>query len=230
MSAEPVVAPPFKPPPLTDYRPPHPPYLSVAYLDGHVIVIDKPSGLLSVPGKGPGLHDCAEARAVAAFARAFPVHRLDMDTSGLLMFARTKRAQRSLNAQFAARTIEKTYLAEVWGRPESDGGVISLPMKADWPNRPRQWTDPGGKAAATAWEIAERRGATTLLRLRPKTGRSHQLRVHMAASGWPIAGDPLYAAGPALAASSRLALYAVRIGWRCPASGARREAAIDPGA
>lgn len=220
-AAAPVVSLPFRPPPLSDYRPPHPPYLSVVQMDEEVIVIDKPSGLLAVPGKEAGLADCVEARAAAAFPVALVVHRLDMDTSGLMLLARSKRAQRILNGQFAKRIIEKTYMAEVWGAPPEESGVISLPLTADWPNRPRQMVDrETGKPAVTHWEVAERRGETTLMRLFPETGRSHQLRVHMAAIGHPIIGDPFYAAGAARAASRRLALYATGIRWRRPQDGA----------
>lgn len=207
------------PPPLT-YRPPIRAALSIAHLDEDVIVIDKPAGLLSVPGKTEDLADCAEARVRAAFAEALLVHRLDMSTSGLLLFARNPRAQRIISGQFEKRIIKKEYLAEIWGAPAETSGCIALPLRADWPNRPRQMVcRERGRSALTAWEVAARRGATTLMRLRPTTGRSHQLRVHMAAMGWPILGDPLYAAGEALAAAPDLALRAVRLAWRSPADG-----------
>lgn len=218
----------MKPPPL-DYSPPHAPYLPIAYLDDHVIVVDKPQGLLSVPGKGPHLADCVEARAQAVFPEALIIHRIDMDTGGLLMMARSKDAQRIISGQFEKRIIEKTYMAEVWGHPKMAEGVISLPLKADWPNRPRQMVcHDSGRAAFTQWSLVKQHAKTALLRLHPKTGRSHQLRVHLAAIGHPIIGDPFYASGEALAAASRLRLFATRLRWRCPGDGAWREV-IRPG-
>ncbi|MEM7545822.1 MAG: RluA family pseudouridine synthase [Pseudomonadota bacterium] len=215
-------SPALKPPPLV-YRPPHAPYLPIAYVDDHVIVVDKPQGLLSVPGKG--LPDCVEARAQAIFPEALITHRIDMDTGGLLLMARSKRAQRILSGQFEKRIIEKTYLAEVWAAPEDDEGQITLPLRADWPNRPRQMVcHEAGKAAETRWTVL-RRGTTSLLRLHPRTGRSHQLRVHMAAIGHPIIGDPIYADGAARAAAPQLQLFATEIGWRCPGDGAWRAVA-----
>lgn len=213
-------------PPL-DYRPPHAPYLPVAHLDEEVIVADKPAGLLSVPGRTPDLADCVEARAVAAFGRAFTVHRLDLATSGLILLARTKRAQRDLSAQFAARDVAKTYFALVHGAPGEEAGVVDLPLRADWPNRPRQMVcREHGRPAVTEWAVERRLGAAALMRLHPLTGRSHQLRVHMAEMGWPIIGDPLYATGDARAAP-RLMLHAARIEWRA-GDGGRRTAASPP--
>ena len=203
----------MKPPPL-DYRPPHAPYLSIAHVDEDAIVVDKPCGLLSVPGKG--LPDCVEARARAVFPEALIVHRLDMDTAGLILLARNKRAQRILSGQFEKRSVRKLYAAEVWGAPAGASGEIDLPLRADWPNRPRQMVcRDHGKPALTRWEAAERRGATTLMRLRPETGRSHQLRVHMAALGHPILGDPIYGRGEA----GPMRLAAVEIAWRRPSDG-----------
>ena len=216
-----------RPPPL-DYRPPHAPYIPLAFLDDETAVVDKPSGLLSVPGKTADLADCAEARLKALLPIAHTVHRLDMDTSGLLIFARTKAGQRALSGQFERREIEKTYHALVFGAPEADRGEVDLPLRADWPNRPRQMVcHEHGKPSRTIWEVEARRGETTLMRLTPVTGRSHQLRVHMASAGWPILGDPFYADGPARGAP-RLMLHASRLVWRCPATGERRETASAP--
>lgn len=202
-----------KPPPL-DYRPPHAPYLSIAHVDEDAIVVDKPGGLLSVPGKG--LTDCVEARARGVFREALIVHRLDMDTAGLILLARNKRAQRILSGQFEKRIVRKLYEAEVWGAPRADSGEIDLPLRADWPNRPRQMVcREHGKPALTRWEVAARRGATTLMRLRPETGRSHQLRVHMAELGCPILGDPIYGRGD----PGPMRLAAVEIAWRRPTGG-----------
>lgn len=213
------------PPPL-DYRPPPGP-LRVIYVDSDVVVVAKPTGLLSVPGKGPALADCAEARVGAAFPGALRVHRLDLSTEGLLLFARNPRAQRILSGQFEKRIVKKRYEAEVWGAPEADRGRIEAPLRVDWPNRPKQIIASDGRPAVTDWEVIERRGETTRLSLRPVTGRSHQLRVHLASGlGTPILGDPLYASGPARAARETMALRAVELLWRRPADGAWVRAAL----
>lgn len=213
---------------MRPYRPPHAPYLPVAYMDDEVVVIDKPSGLLSVPGKTPDLDDCVEARAKRWLPSAHIVHRLDMDTSGLIILARSKRGQANLSGQFERREIDKTYMAVVWGQPEADEGVIDLPLIADWPRRPLQKVcHDTGKRAVTQWRVVRRDADTTLMRLKPETGRSHQLRVHMLSLGCPIVGDPFYAERAALAASDRLELYATELGWRCPGEGMRRSVRID---
>lgn len=195
------------------YAPPHAPYLPIAYLDDETIVVDKPSGLLSVPGKPPDMDDCVETRAKAAFDRAFIVHRLDMATSGLILLARTKAAQRSISAQFEAREVSKTYYAVTAGAPDRDEGEIDLPLITDWANRPRQKVcDATGKPSLTRWRVEARADGRALLRLTPLTGRSHQLRVHLLAIGCPILGDTLYGGG--LSEAPRLMLHASRIAWR----------------
>ena len=205
------------------YRSPHAPYLPIAYMDDEVLVIDKPSGLLSVPGKTPDLDDCVEARAKAWLRSAHIVHRLDMDTSGLIILARSKAGQRDLSKQFEQREIAKTYMAIIWGGPDADEGVIDLPLIADWPRRPLQKVcHETGKKAVTHWQVVRRDTKTSLVRLKPETGRSHQLRVHMLSLGHPIIGDPFYAEGDALAASPRLELHATELGWRCPGDGSQR--------
>lgn len=196
-------------------------------MDDEVVVIDKPSGLLSVPGKTPDLDDCVEARAKKWLPSAHIVHRLDMDTSGLIILARSKRGQRDLSGQFERREIDKTYMAIVWGAPEAEEGVIDLPLIADWPRRPLQKVcHQSGKRAVTRWRVLRRDARTSLMRLKPETGRSHQLRVHMLSLGCPILGDPFYAEGEALAASGRLELYATELGWRCPGEGRTKAARI----
>ncbi len=212
------------------YRSPHAPYLPIAYMDDEVLVIDKPSGLLSVPGKTPDLDDCVEARAKAWLRSAHIVHRLDMDTSGLIILARSKAGQRDLSKQFEQREITKTYMAIIWGGPDADEGVIDLPLIADWPRRPLQKVcHETGKKAVTHWQVVRRDTKTSLVRLKPETGRSHQLRVHMLSLGHPIIGDPFYAEGDALAASPRLELHATELGWRCPGDGSQRLVKIpDP--
>ncbi len=208
------------PPPPLDYRPPAGP-LEVVFEDADAVVLFKPSGLLSVPGKGPGMEDCAEARVQAAYPGALTVHRLDLATEGLLLFALNPRAQRIISGQFEKRIVGKVYEAEVWGAPAAERGRIEAPLRCDWPNRPKQMIAPDGRTAITDWEVIERLGATTRLRLRPLTGRSHQLRVHLAQGlGMPILGDPLYAEGEALAARASLALLAAELAWRRPLDGA----------
>ncbi len=195
--------------------------LTVLHADAHLLVLDKPSGLLSVPAKPPGPADCLEARARSAFPEALLVHRLDRDTSGVMVFARTRLAQRHLNWQFERRQVAKTYLALVFGLVPGEAGRIDLPLICDWPRRPLQMVcHARGKPAVTDWRARERGVDRTRLELAPLTGRSHQLRVHLRAIGHPILGDPFYAEGPALAAALRLMLHATRIGFRHPDGGA----------
>ena len=181
----------------TPYDPPQDP-LVILHEDAEVLLVDKPAGLLSVPGKGPELADCLMARVQAAFPDALLVHRLDRDTSGVMIFALTPHAQRHLGLQFEKRMTRKTYVARVWGVPAERTGEVDLPLIVDWPNRPRQMVDPvNGRAAQTEWRVIKDEGETARVRLHPRTGRSHQLRVHMLALGHPILGDPFYATGPA---------------------------------
>ena len=181
----------------TNYAPPQDP-LVILHEDAEVLLVDKPEGLLSVPGKGPDLADCLLSRVQAAFPDALLVHRLDRDTSGVMIFALTAHAQRHLGLQFEKRMTRKTYVAQVWGVPVEKTGTIDLPLIVDWPNRPRQMVcHETGKAAQTDWKLLKSQGETSRVRMWPKTGRSHQLRVHMLSMGHPILGDPFYATGPA---------------------------------
>lgn len=178
------------------------------HLEAALVVVDKPAGLLSVPGRGPVKADCASQRVQARVADALVVHRLDMATSGLLLFARGPAMQRRLGDAFAARQVSKTYVARVHGWPAADAGVIDLPLSADWPNRPRQQVDrERGRPSLTRWQVMARDGSGARLLLQPVTGRSHQLRVHLAAIGHPIVGDILYGGPPA----PRLLLHAARL-------------------
>ncbi len=193
--------------------------LTVIHADAAIVVLDKPSGLLSVPAKPPGPQDCLVARARAVWTDIRLVHRLDRDTSGVMVFARSAAAQRHLGWQFERRQVEKTYVARVAGRVAQERGRIELPLICDWPNRPRQMVcHERGKPAVTDWEVIAREPGATRLRLRPLTGRSHQLRVHLAALGHPILGDPLY--GDA-ASADRLQLHAETLSFRHPEGGAR---------
>lgn len=181
----------------TPYDPPQEP-LRILHDDHEILVVDKPAGLLSVPGKGDHLADCLIARIALVFPMVLLVHRLDRDTSGVMIFALTRHAQRHLGLQFEKRQVRKTYVARVWSRVEKDSGTINLPIAVDWPNRPRQHIDhEAGREAVTDWRVLRRDESETRVRLTPHTGRSHQLRVHMLALGHPILGDPFYATGPA---------------------------------
>lgn len=200
--------------------------LAVVHADAFLLVLDKPGGLLSVPGRGPDKADCLAARVQSRYPDALVVHRLDRDTSGLIVMARGVAMQRVLSQAFAARKVTKRYVAVVSGRlavQEGDWGTIDLPLICDWPNRPRQVVDHvRGKPSLTRWRVLGYDGETTWVELEPVTGRSHQLRVHLAALGHPILGDPLY--GDA-ARSSRLLLHASALRLAHPASGA--ECAFD---
>ena len=198
--------------------PPGPPVILDA--DNWLLVVSKPEGLLSVPGKGPEKADCLIARLLARYPRVLLVHRLDTDTSGVMVFARTSAAQVALAQQFEARQVEKHYIARVAGTVAGEAGRIDLPLTVDWPNRPRQHVDhEKGRAAITDWQVIARGPGETRLRLEPHTGRTHQLRVHMLAMGHPILGDPLYATGAA-AEHPRLMLHAERLAFRHPDTGA----------
>jgi len=202
------------------YAPPTGP-LDVLHLDDDLLVLNKPSGLLSVPGKAAEHADCLESRAKAAYPDALLVHRLDMDTSGVMIFAMNKGAQRHLGLQFERRHTQKTYEALVWGQP-ADNGEVDLPLIVDWPNRPLQIVDQErGKKAHTKWEVVTREAHHARVRLSPTTGRSHQLRVHMLAIGHPILGDRFYAKGAALEATPRLCLHALTLELFHPDGGAR---------
>ncbi|SMY08202.1 pseudouridine synthase [Flavimaricola marinus] len=200
------------------YAPPQDP-LVVLHHDHEVLLVDKPSGLLSVPGKGPHLADCLIARVQAVFPEALLVHRLDRDTSGVMIFALTPHAQRHLGLQFEKRQTKKTYVARVWGRIEERTGTVDLPLIVDWPNRPLQMVDhENGKQAITDWRVVRSTEEETRVRLMPRTGRSHQLRVHMREIGHPILGDPFYASGPARD-FPRLMLHSETLQFRHPDGG-----------
>lgn len=188
------------------------------HADPHLLAWNKPSGLHTVPAKPPGPQDCLESRARAAFPDALLVHRLDRDTSGVVLMARTRLAQRHLGWQFERRQVAKVYVARVTGQVAGTEGRIDLPLICDWPNRPRQMVSHDrGKPAVTDWRVLSREAHATRVELRPLTGRSHQLRVHLAALGHPILGDPLYG-DPASA--DRLQLHAQAITIRHPDGGA----------
>jgi tRNA pseudouridine32 synthase/23S rRNA pseudouridine746 synthase len=190
------------------------------YLDEDLLVLDKPAGLLSVPGRGPDKQDCLSARVQARWPGALTVHRLDMATSGLLLMARNPHSQRQLSLAFETRQIHKHYVAVVHGQLQGGTqGLIDLPLAVDWPNRPLQKVDSlRGKPSQTRWQILEQAQDKTRLLLQPLSGRTHQLRVHLQAIGHPIVGDALYGAdaGPQ---APRLLLHASALMFTHPLSG-----------
>lgn len=202
-----------------------PPELTVVYADTALLVLEKPSGLLSVPGRGEDKQDCLSARAQHLYPDALIVHRLDMATSGLMVMARGIDAQRNLNAAFAERRVNKRYIAVVDGvlaPPPEAWGQIDLPIIVDWPNRPRRMIDhQTGKPSTTRWRVLdpEMSAATTRVELEPITGRSHQLRVHLQALGHPILGDALYGNPRSQAQADRLLLHACLLELPHPVSG-----------
>jgi tRNA pseudouridine32 synthase/23S rRNA pseudouridine746 synthase len=203
--------------------PPLPDGIGLVHVDDTLLVVDKPAGMLSVPGRGEGVTDNLVTRVTAVFADALVVHRLDQATSGLMLFARGSAMQRALSLLFERRHVHKRYEAIVAGTPDAAEGEVDMPMRLDWPHRPRQVTDVfAGRPALTRWRalgpVARDDGAATRMALFPLTGRSHQLRVHMAFIGHPILGDDLYAPLPPRA--SRLLLHACELGFVHPLSGA----------
>ena len=200
--------------------------LQILHADDSLLVLDKPSGLLSVPGRGEDKQDCLSRRVQSLYPDALVVHRLDMATSGLMLMARGAAMQRALNQQFERREVCKRYVALVDGRlapaPTADGwGLIDLPIAVDWPRRPLRTIDAGGKSSQTRWRSLafDDSAHCTRVELEPITGRSHQLRVHLLALGHPILGDALYAPEAVLARSPRLLLHAAALQLLHPATG-----------
>lgn len=191
-------------------------------MDEHLLVLDKPAGLLAVPGRGEDKQDCLSARAQKLWPDALVVHRLDMATSGLFLMGRGLHMQRILSRAFAEREVDKRYEAVVAGHLGSAGaeGVIALPLAADWPNRPLQKVDAEhGRPSTTRWRVLAAGDDTTRLALEPVTGRSHQLRVHLQAIGHPILGDALYAPAGIRDRAPRLLLHACALRFAHPATG-----------
>jgi tRNA pseudouridine32 synthase / 23S rRNA pseudouridine746 synthase len=200
------------------YAPPPDAGLEIVYQDDALLVINKPAGLLSVPGRGEDLQDCALHRVLQRFPQALLVHRLDEATSGLLMFALSAAAQKTLSYAFETRQVKKSYLARVHGTPEPSSGTIDAPIAKDWPHRPLHVVNAEtGKSAITHYQMLSKDEllAHSLLGLEPETGRTHQLRVHLKHIGHPILGDKLY--GLAGDASPRLMLHASQLEFAHPA-------------
>jgi ribosomal large subunit pseudouridine synthase A len=210
---------------LIEYNPPQAPWLDLVYRDDYIAVVNKPSGLLSVPGNQPQYYDSAMSRVKERYGFCEPAHRLDMATSGILLFALSKAADRELKRQFREREPKKYYQALVWGHVEQDHGVVELPLICDWENRPRQKICfERGKRAITFYDVLQRYpNNTTRVKLTPITGRSHQLRLHMLALGHPILGDKFYAHPQAKALSPRLCLHAESLQIQHPITGEMME-------
>ena len=194
-------------------------------------MFDKPAGLLAVPGRGDNKQDCLWHRVRQRWPDALVVHRLDMATSGLMLFARGADLQRRLSHAFAARQIDKHYVALVAGRMPAAGGRIELPLMADWPRRPLQKVDAlAGKPSITDWQLTGYDDArqTSRLALQPLTGRTHQLRLHLAAIGHPILGDALYAPPDIVERAPRLLLHACALAFEHPLGGMRLQLRCEP--
>lgn len=215
---------------LLEYHPPVEPWLSILYQDDHIVVVNKQAGLLSVSGSQPQFIDSIIYRLQQKYRYVESVHRLDMATSGIMVAALSKLADREIKKQFRERIPKKNYIAVVWGHLESDTGSIDLPLICDWPNRPRQRVDhENGKSALTHYEvIARNHDNTTRVKLFPHTGRSHQLRVHMQSLGHPMLGDKFYATPEAFAMANRLLLHAQQLTLNHPKTGASMTFSCDP--
>lgn len=203
------------------YQPPAYTVLTPIYIDDHLLVLDKPAGLLSVPGRGEDKQDCLATRVQAEYPEALIVHRLDMGTSGLMLMARSAAMQRQLGMLFEQRQIDKRYIAIVDGKPEHDRGEVNLPLITDWPNRPRQKVDhDSGKSALTIYNVIkyDTEQNASRVELKPRTGRSHQLRVHMQSLGHAILGDELYASAQIREKAPRLLLHAEALSFIHPDS------------
>lgn len=204
------------------YAPPQDPFLDILFEDEHLIVLNKPSGLLSVPGKAAEHADSIAWRVRTLYPQAGSVHRLDMGTSGVIVMAKTAQATSALGRQFQDRQTEKFYYAWVWGQVAGKEGSIDLPLCVDWENRPRQHVNyERGRRALTHWECLRVEADRSLMRLVPYTGRSHQLRVHMLELGHPILGDHLYAPPEAQLIVPHLQLHAAMLRLYHPLTGQR---------
>lgn len=209
---------------LLHYAPPLSPYLDILYQDETLVVFNKPSGLLTVPGKAPEHKDSLEYRARLVWPGIRLVHRLDMATSGVVVMALSADSQRELNRQFQQRETEKHYIARVCGHIAADCGSIDLPLICDWPNRPKQKVCyEHGKPSLTHYQVLSRDSGSSRVRLTPVTGRSHQLRVHLQWLGHAILGDKFYADLPALHAANRLQLHAEKLSLQHPSDNRRME-------
>ncbi len=205
---------------MTYIVPPCEESVDILYADAHLLFVRKPPLLLSVPGRHPDNQDCVINRIRETHPSASIVHRLDLDTSGIMVIPLDAPTHSHISRQFQRRQVRKTYDAVVYGQPEQDAGEIDLPIAPDWANRPRQKIcSERGKTALTRYQVVEREPDRSRLLLKPETGRSHQLRIHLAAIDHPILGCDLYAHREALGMAPRLLLHARYLGFTHPASG-----------
>lgn len=206
---------------IEHYDPPEEP-LHIIYQDEDLLVLSKPSGLLSVPGRDEHLQDSLQIRVEKEFPNALLVHRLDMETSGVFLMAMNKYAQRNFGLQFERRKTQKVYIARVKGILEEKQGLIDLPLRCDWERRPVQMVCyEHGRPSQTRYEVVAEEEGISRIKLMPITGRSHQLRVHMAEIGHPILGDPFYADKDAFQMADRLQLHAESLTVHHPKDGER---------
>lgn len=202
-----------------EYNPPKHTSLDILYIDEFLLVINKPSGLLSVPGRGDDKKDCLISRVQASYPDALVVHRLDMSTSGIMVIARGKEVESLLSVLFQKRQVYKKYIAVVDGTIRPSTGVIDLPLITDWPNRPKQKIDfESGKSSQTEYRALVNDNGTTRIELTPLTGRTHQLRIHMQSLNHAILGDELYAKKETIEKSERLLLHACYLSFKHPVS------------
>ncbi|WP_298608991.1 RluA family pseudouridine synthase [uncultured Thiothrix sp.] len=216
---------------MMQYTPPADTGLDLYYVDEHLLVVNKPAGLLSVPGRGEDKQDCMINRVMRVYPDALIVHRLDMDTSGLLLMARGKPMQSALSILFQQRSVHKRYLAVVGGKLKQAEGEINLPLLLDWPNRPKHKVDfEEGKPSLTRYRVLSYHADENLSRveLEPFTGRSHQLRVHLMSLGHPIVGDELYAPPELKTKAERLLLHAWQLGFQHPMTQANLQFECPP--
>jgi len=203
--------------------------IKILYEDDDLLLVNKPDLLLSIPGRHPLNKDCLITRLQVDFPTASVVHRLDLDTSGVMIIPLNKLAHSNISRQFQDRKVFKEYIAMIYGRLEAKTGEISLSIAPDWANRPLQVIDHRrGKTAFTRFKTIGRVGARTRILLQPVTGRSHQLRLHMQAIGHPILGCDLYAHPEALCMANRLMLHATRIRLIHPTTGRPLEQLCAP--
>ncbi|TXS96251.1 RNA pseudouridine synthase [Parahaliea maris] len=194
--------------------------IDILYEDEHLLLVRKPHYLLTIPGRHPLNKDCMITRLQENYPSASIVHRLDLDTSGIMVVPLNRECHSHISRQFQQRQVEKSYIAIVWGEPAQDSGEIDLPIACDWVNRPRQMIcHERGKSALTRYRVLERRGDRSRLELSPVTGRSHQLRIHLRELGHPILGCDMYAHPEAEAMADRLLLHATTLGFEHPATG-----------
>ena len=203
--------------------------IRILYEDDHLLLVRKPDLLLSIPGRHPLNRDCLITRLQVKYPSATIVHRLDLDTSGIMVIPLNKSTHAHISRQFQRREVQKTYHALVFGRVEKDEGEIDLPIAPDWANRPRQKIcAASGKPALTRYRVLERFTDRTRLLLSPVTGRSHQLRIHLRELGHPILGCDMYAHEEALGMAPRLMLHASTLSFAHPATGKWLEGESPP--